>query len=277
MTVVAMLQGNPECDRTATLAALQLAKQLNVRLKGICALPDPAAAVMVVATPEAAGMTMGSLDGIVKMQDEILEKSKAAFDDAVGGGAHGLDTVFKHEVNTVERAAADAATLAEAVVFTHSATKAGEPLSLAFEHVLLDARLPLVVAPKEDVSTGPIIIAWDGSNGAARAVRFHLPLIRSVGEVIIAQNLKDAGRDDERKAAEPHKLKEWLEPFGVSCRIAEIEGEVASGLLALAKGSGASMIVAGAYGHSPLGERLFGGTTRRLLQAEDAPMLALAR
>lgn len=277
MTVVAMLQGSPECDRAATLAALELAKRLNVRLTGVCALPDPASAVMVVATPEAAGMTMGSLDGIIKMQDEILEKAKTAFDEAVSGGAHGLETNFRHEVNTVERAASDAATLAEAVVFTRSATKAGEPLSIAFEHVLIDARLPLVVAPNGDMASGPAIVAWDGSNGAARAVRFHLPLIKAMGEVVIAQNIKDAKRDDERRSSEPHKLQSWLEQFGVECRIADIEGEVASGLLALAKGSGASMIVAGAYGHSPLGERLFGGTTRRLLQADDAPMLALAR
>ena len=56
----------------------------------------------------------------------------------------------------------------------------------------------------------------------------------------------------------------------------EIEGEVASGLLAMAKGTNASMILAGAYGHSRLAERIFGGTTRRLLNAEHAPALALA-
>ena len=41
--------------------------------------------------------------------------------------------------------------------------------------------------------------------------------------------------------------------------------------------AGATLIVAGAYGHSRLGERLFGGTSRRLLEANQAPALALAR
>jgi nucleotide-binding universal stress UspA family protein len=36
------------------------------------------------------------------------------------------------------------------------------------------------------------------------------------------------------------------------------------------------MILAGAYGHSRLAERIFGGTTRRLLRADNAPALALA-
>ena len=124
---------------------------------------------------------------------------------------------------------------------------------------------------------GPVIIAWDGSNGAARAVRFHLPLIRALGDVIIAQAPKDLERDAARPAAEPGTLESWLKRHGVTAKTAEIDGDVGSGLLALAKGSGASMIVAGAYGHSRLGERLFGGTTRRMLESAHAPVLALAR
>ena len=42
--------------------------------------------------------------------------------------------------------------------------------------------------------------------------------------------------------------------------------------VSLASGTGATMLVAGAYGHSRIGERLFGGTSRRLLHAEDAPV-----
>ena len=72
-------------------------------------------------------------------------------------------------------------------------------------------------------------------------------------------------------------LEDWLTAHGVSAERADIDGEVAAGLLSLAKGSGASMIVAGAYGHSRIGERLFGGTSRSLLEAKDAPALALAR
>ena len=80
-----------------------------------------------------------------------------------------------------------------------------------------------------------------------------------------------------RPAAEPGTLESWLKRHGVTAKTAEIDGDVGSGLLALAKGSGASMIVAGAYGHSRLGERLFGGTTRRMLESAHAPVLALAR
>jgi nucleotide-binding universal stress UspA family protein len=277
MSVVAVLQGSEAEDRQSTLAAVELARRLDTPVTGLFALPDPNAIVMVVATPEASAMTATTAQSIIDQQQKMKEVAQSTFHDAISGGAHGLNCTFFHEVNTVERATANAATLAQAVVFPRSAAKSGEPLDLAFEHVLMDARLPVVLAGSEDVKAGPVVIAWDGSNGAARAVRFHLPLIRAFGEVIIAQAPKDLERDVARPVAEPGTLEDWLQRHGIKTRAAEIEGEVASGLLALAKGSGASMIVAGAYGHSRLGERLFGGTTRRLLEATKAPVLALAR
>jgi nucleotide-binding universal stress UspA family protein len=122
-----------------------------------------------------------------------------------------------------------------------------------------------------------VIIGWDGSSGAARAVRFHAPLIEAAGEVIVAQNRQDAERDGARPQVSPDSLVKWLGYRGVNCRTEAIEGDVAGALLGLADRSGATLIVAGAYGHSRLGERLFGGTSRRLLAADVAPALALAR
>ena len=277
MSVVAVLQGTEKEDRQSTLTAVELARRLNTPVTGLFALPDPNAVLMVSATPEAAGLTASTAQSIVEMQLAMKRTAESAFHDATSTGAHGLDCEFFHEVNTVERACANAATLAQAVVFPRSAAKNGTPLYLAFEHVMMDARLPLVLAGSDEFVAGPVIIAWDGSNGAARAVRFHLPLIRALGDVIIAQAPKDLERDAARPAAEPGTLESWLKRHGVTAKTAEIDGDVGSGLLALAKGSGASMIVAGAYGHSRLGERLFGGTTRRMLEAAHAPVLALAR
>ena len=121
MSVVAMLQGTAETDRQTTLAALALAKRMNVPVTGLCALPDPSAAMMVIATPEASGMTVQSTQGIIEMQEEVLKISREAFEESCGTGAHGLDCQYVHDVNTVERSASNAATLAEAVVFPRRA------------------------------------------------------------------------------------------------------------------------------------------------------------
>lgn len=277
MSIIAMLQGTPEADTLTTQSALAIAKRLNLPLTGLCALPDPQSALMVVSTPESAGMSAAAATNIIEMQKEMLEKAEQAFRDVVSAGAHGLDCTFVHQVGIAEYAAASAATLSEAIVFPRSAAKSGEPLSLAFDHVMMDARLPLVLAGTRAFEPGPVIIGWDGSNGASRAVRFHSHLIRAFGDVVIAQNRKDAERDGARPGIAPGSLEDWLNRKGVKARSENIEGEVSTALLTLASGIGATMVVAGAYGHSRLGERLFGGTTRRLLAAADAPALALAR
>lgn len=277
MSIVAMLQGTPETDTLTTRSALSLARRLNLPLTGLCALPDPQSAIMVVSAPEAAGLSGAAVASILELQKEVLAKSEAAFRDVVSTGAHGLECTFVRQVGTAEQAAASAATLSEALVFPRSAAKSAEPLSIAFDHVMMDARLPLVLAGQKTFEPGPVIIAWDGSNGASRAVRFHSHLIRAGTEVIIAQNQKDAERDGARPGMAPGSLEDWLKRKGVNARSAALEGEVATALLNLAAQSGATLIVAGAYGHSRLGERLFGGTSRRLLEAATAPALALAR
>lgn len=276
MSVVAMLQGTPETDLETTLSALAMAKAIGTSLTGVCALPDPQAAVMLVTTPESTGLTAAATTNIIDLQKEMLEKAEAAFRQGVGV-TPGTDSVFLHQVANAEAAAASAATLADAIVFPRSAARGGEPLSIAFDYVMMDARLPLVLAGTKPYVPGPVIIGWDGSNGAARALRFHTPLLKAASEVIIAQNRKDAERDGARPGIEPGSLGDWLQRKGVKSSVSPIEGEVASALLALAKGSGASLIVAGAYGHSRIGERLFGGTSKRLLNADEAPALALAR
>ena len=277
MSVVAVLQGTEAEDRQTTLAAIEIARRLNTPVTGLFALPDPMAVLLVSTSPEMASVSPAATQSVIDMQAKMTEIAKATFHDATSAGAHGLDCYFFQEVNTVERASANAATLADAVVFPRAAATPAAPLYMAFEHVMMEARLPLVLAGTDSIPAGPVIIAWDGSNGAARAVRFHLPLIRAFGDVIIAQAPKDLERDAARPVAEPGTLEDWLKRHDVSVKVAGIEGDVAGGLLALAKGSGAAMIVAGAYGHSRLGERLFGGTTRHLLSAKDAPALALAR
>jgi len=277
MSIYAVLQGSAETDTQTTQSALALARSLKRPLVGLCALPDPQSALMVVTTPESAGISAAATRSLIDLQKDLLASAETAFRSVTAPGADGLECTFVHQVGTAENAAASAATLADAIVFPRSAASSSEPLSVAFDYVMMDARLPLVLAGTRVFKPGPVIIGWDGSNGASRAVRMHAPLITAASEVIIAQNRKDAERDGARPGMTPGVLADWLKYRNVRARTEDLEGGVAGALLDLAARSDASMIVCGAYGHSRLGERLFGGTSRRLLEADEAPALALAR
>lgn len=277
MSIFAMLQGSEETDIATTRSALAIGKLLKRPVTGLCALPDPQSALMVVTTPESAGISAAATKSIIDLQKDMLEKAEAAFRQAVASAGPGNDASFLHQVGTAEYSAASAATLAEAIVFPKSAASSGEPLSIAFDHVLMDERLPLILSGAPVYNPGPVIIGWDGSSGAARAVRMHAALIGAASEVIIAQNREDAERDGARPNVSPAALEQWLGYRNIKSRVEPIDGEVSGALLALKAKTGATLMVAGAYGHSRLGERLFGGTSRRLLAADDAPALALAR
>ncbi len=276
MTVVTMLQGELASDEQCLRTGLYFARRLATDLSAVCALPDPQNAIMLVTTPESVGLSGAAVSSAIELQEQVLAQARKAF-DAVGAGAGPVPARFEHHVGTAETAAANAAILAHAVVFPRDAARAGTSLSIAFNHVLMEARLPVVLAGTRAIADGPVIIAWDGSNGASRALRLHADILRSAPAILVAQNRRDAERDGARPFLSAEALCQWISDRGMTARSVPLDGEVAKGLLALSAAEGASAIIAGAYGHSRLGERLFGGTSRRLLDAEDAPALALAR
>ena len=140
----------------------------------------------------------------------------------------------------------------------------------------MQARMPVILAGTYPVREGPVIIAWDGSPAAGRAVRFHAHHLPGFKDIIIAQNEDDARRSGESGVRHPDKIQSWLKARDLQSRPMALTSDVGGSLLSLAKSTGAAMIVAGAFGHSRLGEFIFGGTTRQLLSATEAPALALS-
>jgi nucleotide-binding universal stress UspA family protein len=76
---------------------------------------------------------------------------------------------------------------------------------------------------------------------------------------------------------DPERLQAYYAARGVKAEIEVLgeKGEAAGLLLGAVKRAGASLLVAGAFGHPRLQEFIFGGTTRSLLAA-DQPSLFLS-
>ena len=272
MSVTAMLTGSEAPDEIAVKQALSLATRLQVPLVGLCALPDPSSALLYTTSPYMIGVGGAAMDSVYAAQNEVVAGAREMF-ERVTAGAEGAR--FEHQTELTERAAVDAATLSDVIVFPRPAGRASHPLARAFEHVLMDAGLPVYLSGEKLAESGPVVVAWDGSPQVARAVRMQERLIRMAGTVVVAQNPEDLGDREGRRAASVDALGNWLKHRGVNVETAEFKGDVADGLCQIAKDRSAQMVVAGAYGHSRAGEFLFGGATRGLLRAEDAPALAL--
>ncbi len=275
MAVTCMIGGNEAGDTLALEFGLALARRLNAPLRALAALPDAGTALIYATSPYMIGVGGAAVDQVRKAQDQLVAGWREMYDKVVAAAGEGVDAQFEHYEALTEQAAARAATLSEALVFPRAAGGSGHTLSSAFEHVMMNARLPMVLAGTRNQPDGPVMVAWDGSDEAARSVRFHLPLIRSADRVIIAQNPTDIGGDMLQPPADAASLATWLSRQGIASETQTFDGPVGQSLLELSETHGISTLIAGAYGHSRAGEFLFGGATRTLTHADAAPALAL--
>jgi nucleotide-binding universal stress UspA family protein len=111
-----------------------------------------------------------------------------------------------------------------------------------------------------------VVIGWKDTREARRAVRDALPFLDEATRVIVVE-ICESG---EEGAAQEHidDVARYLTRHRISGGLRVIlhqEGSPAAQLIRLAQDEGADLLVAGAYGHSRLGEWMFGGMTRDLL------------
>jgi nucleotide-binding universal stress UspA family protein len=139
--------------------------------------------------------------------------------------------------------------------------------------VILRIGRPVILVPEHvhEFRADRIVVGWKDTREARVAVRDALPLLTKASRVTIIEictsNEQDAARRRVRDVAR------YLQSHGAKCetdvRVHMAESD-AHQLVRVAKEGGADLIVAGAYGHSRLGEWVFGGMTRSLL--DEAPV-----
>ncbi len=162
--------------------------------------------------------------------------------------------------------------LSDIVVFDDNAARGKGPLAEPFQQLVADEQRPTLVARSGFAVDGVAMVAWDGGKEASRAMRTALPLLQKARSVIVAGAPAASSR-----AFELDRLVQFLGARGVQAEIRILEGssDAAGLLLGAARDTGASLLVAGAFGHPRLQEFIFGGTTRTLLNS-DGPSLFLS-
>jgi nucleotide-binding universal stress UspA family protein len=144
------------------------------------------------------------------------------------------------------------------------------------ESMLVSSGAPILYVPRATAVTtlgSRILVAWDGSRAAARALNDALPLIDKSDYTLI---LNLVGGQHEQSTAMLPRLAERLRRHCPSADCAQIEAAprlIADVLQAKAGEMSADLIVSGAYAHSRLKERIFGGVTRSLLERTRFPLL----
>src|SRR5271165_289654 len=144
------------------------------------------------------------------------------------------------------------------------------------ETTLFESGRPMIMVPyiqKAPFKTDNVMICWDGSRTAARAVADAIPVIRNSGRVEIVIVTNERGKEDEIEGAD---IGQHLARHGLKVDVHRISGgniDVADALLSHAADSGADLMVMGGYGHSRLREFVLGGVTRTIFESMTVPVL----
>ncbi len=116
-----------------------------------------------------------------------------------------------------------------------------------------------------------ILIAWNPTREAARAIAEALPLLKA------GRNIRLVTIDAEEDAApEASRIVEYFSHHGIDIEVRALAAgkqSVPEILLGEAHSMKAGLIVMGAYGHSRLREWILGGTTREIIEKSDIPLL----
>ena len=138
------------------------------------------------------------------------------------------------------------------------------------ERLLFKSGRPVLLCPEElatelPVALDDILIAWDHSAPAARAIADALPLLQTASSVRII-TATDQRSDDELRSGEA--LVDHLVEHGIkaSFETAGIDGSsVGKVFEAYVRSNRIDLLVMGAYRHSRLNEIIWGGATKTVI------------
>ena len=207
------------------------------------------------------------LDRILVELDRLAERFRAVAHRTVHKMEWRGSFHFPREVIAAEARAADLV-----VIGSHAVA---EDAYHAFDPgmVLLSAGRPVLVIPDglgEDHPGERVLIAWKDTREARHAVQSALPYLKAATHI----TLVEVAEDILEPAAKQHldDVEKYLLRHDIAVdtkSVLRLHGAIANQLLDEAKKQAADLIVAGAYGHTRLGEWVFGGATRGLLRNSD--------
>ncbi len=134
---------------------------------------------------------------------------------------------------------------------------------------------PCLIYPdalSKNFSLETIVISWDLSRSAARAVGDALPLLMKARSVHVVTVRGEKGLPCNDVAA---PLIDYLHEHGVNCAAADKDlagAAIGSAILDYSANANADLLVMGAYGHSRAREFVLGGATKSILDLAPLPL-----
>lgn len=252
--------------------ALSVAAAFEAHIAGVAFAYEP--------TPPPTVLGSMPLDFVAAQQEESEKAAKAStarFDQAmrragVSGESHVLAATLLGGADMFGRLARR---------FDLSVVPQSEPddqgrMAPLVEAALFESGRPMLVVPyiqKAGLALERVLVCWDGSRAAARAIGDAMPFLARAAAVEVIIIASERSKSDEVPGADlGQHLARHVKRVDVK-RIVAVDTDVPNTILSYAADSSADFLVMGGYGHSRLREFILGGATRGILSAMTLPTL----
>jgi nucleotide-binding universal stress UspA family protein len=148
-------------------------------------------------------------------------------------------------------------------------------VSLMAESALFESGRPVLFVPhiqKTAPKLNRVVVAWDGSRTAARALADAHSILEKASTIDVV-SISDPRLS--YKELPGFNITRHLSRHGLNAELKRLptSGDIGDTLLSYAADAGADLLIMGAYGHSRLREFVLGGTTRTILGSMTIPVL----
>jgi nucleotide-binding universal stress UspA family protein len=278
--LIVVLDGSPR-DEARLALALGLARRHDAHLTGFCPLDG-----LVGVHPS---VVVGPYPEMFAFPEAVREFRARATEKARGMGEEFRNQLQRHGINGEWEVAtgspadvvAQRARSTDLLVLGQADPEEGtlhRPMAL-IEDALMRTGRPLLLVPYAGRFEGTgsnVLVGWNDSREAARAVHDMLPLVGSSTKatILTIQHGREFESDRELPNAEiaAHLARHGLQVTATRA-VRDASVSDADILLNYASDLGADLLVIGGYGRSRAREILLGGITRDLLRCMTLPVL----
>lgn len=276
-TILAPVSGRA-ADGAVLSAAATVARALNARVHAVHPRFDPAAVAKAAGEAHPKGIIADLVQQLGCAEDARIAKAKASTEEICARERLPLVTDSAAPPSVQWRVVPDeprrlAACGMTADLIIASRPSADDPSTRStFNTLLFATGRPVLMpscAPADDLFR-QVTIAWKPTPQAARAVAFAMPfLVRAAAVKVLT------AEENEHQSVDLDSVIAYLCEHGVKAegqRLSPGASDAAAAVL-LRAAQDASLLVMGAYGRSRIGEWIFGGFTRTMLQESPVPLL----
>jgi nucleotide-binding universal stress UspA family protein len=211
-----------------------------------------------------------------ELTEKVLGQFKAwCSANGVVSQTHGnsvLSADFTDVIGYEERILVHEARLADITVMVRLADDGAD--ESIFLTALLEGGHPVMLVPASlnSKTASNVVVAWNDSPEASRAIAAAMPLLTAASQVTVF-----TGEDTFRADVQADHLIDYLLAHDIRARVVQpnvrSNEPVEDQLILALHSTKADLLIMGAYTHSRLKEWLFGGVTRRMLHDSPVPVI----